>query len=114
MEALAAILSGINTVLNTIAMTKILPLFNNGGIVPHAAGGYVVGGTHYSNDVTPIMANAGEVVLNRAQVGNLASQIQGMGSMQLEAVIEGEDIRLALQNGDRRRGRGEYVTSKSR
>lgn len=114
MSAVSAILGGINAVLITIAMTKILPLFNNGGIVPHAAGGYVVGGTHYSNDVTPIMANAGEVVLSRAQVGNLSSQLQGMGSMQLEAVIEGEDIRLALQNGDRRRGRGEYVTSKSR
>lgn len=120
-QAISAILTGISSavmLISALTAVKSTPVVGaflaNGGIVPHAADGYVVGGTHYSNDVTPIMANAGEVVLSRAQVGNLSSQLQGMGSMQLEAVIEGEDIRLALQNGDRRRGRGEYVTSKSR
>lgn len=122
-QGVSTILTGISMILSLIQVdTKIAATasvadsiipFKNGGIVPHAAGGYVAG-NHYSGDVTPIMANAGEVVLNRAQVGNLASQLQGMGNVHLEAVIEGEDIRLALQNGDRRRGRGEYVTTKSR
>ena len=92
-----------------------LGLFKNGGIVPHAAGG-TVAGTHYSGDVTPILANAGEVVLNRAQVGNLASSLQGGGmqNMQLSAVITGEQLRLVLNNNGRRTGRGEYVTTNFR
>ena len=92
-----------------------LGIFKNGGIVPHAAGG-TVAGTHYSGDVTPILANAGEVVLNRAQVGNLASSLQGGGmqNMQLSAVITGEQLRLVLNNNGRRTGRGEYVTTNFR
>ena len=60
--------------------------------------------------------NAGEVVLNRAQVGNLASQLQGAGmqSMQLSAIITGEQLRLVLNNNGRRTGRGEYVTTNFR
>ena len=121
MQAVQTILSGISSIvmiIQLLTMKNSIPIIGrlaNGGIIPHAEGGYFVPGTSYSGDVTPIMANAGELVLNRAQQGNLASQLQGgMGNMHLEAVIEGEDIRLALQNGDRRRGRGEYVTSKTR
>ncbi|MBP3512676.1 MAG: hypothetical protein J6K19_11635, partial [Prevotella sp.] len=80
----------------------------------HAAGGTVVGNT-YSGDQIPAMLNAGEVVLNQAQAGNLASQLQGnSGQMQLETTITGEQIRLVLNNNSRRRGKGEYVTSKKR
>ena len=95
---------------------SFLGIFARGGIVPHAASGFggTVGGTHYSGDVTPILANAGEVVLNRAQAGVLASDLEGnnMQNLRLEATIKGEDIRLSLNNNGRRRGRGEYVTSK--
>lgn len=92
--------------------SSVLP-FANGGVV-HAAGGIVAGNT-YSGDQIPAMLNAGEVVLNRAQAGNLASQLQGNGGqMQLETVITGEQIRLVLNNNSRRRGKGEYVTSKIR
>ena len=95
--------------------TSWLP-FANGGIVPHAANGYFVGGHNYSGDVTPVMANAGELILNRAEQGNLASQLEGGASqnLKLDAVITGEDIRLVLNNNSRRRGKGEYVTSKKR
>jgi hypothetical protein len=53
-------------------------------------------------------------VLNKAQQGNLASQLEGCGmqNLNLEAVIRGEDIRLALNNNGRRTGRGEYVQSR--
>ena len=94
-----------------------LGIFKNGGIVPHAQNGLnVVGGTHYSGDVTPILANAGEVVLNRSQVSNLASALQGGGmqNMNLDAVITGEQIRLVLNNNGRRTGRGEYVQTNRR
>jgi len=87
--------------------------FSNGGVV-HAAGGIVAGNT-FSGDQIPAMLNAGEVVLNRAQAGNLASQLGGnSGQMQLETTITGEQIRLVLNNNSRRRGKGEYVTSKIR
>ena len=86
---------------------------NRGGVVPHAAVGYLLQGNHYSNDMTPIMANAGELVLNKAQQGNLASQLEGGGlqNLNLSAIITGEQIRLVLNNNGRRTGRGEYVTT---
>jgi hypothetical protein len=59
---------------NTIA--SIIP-FAHGGIVPHAANGYYVPGTHASGDVTPILANAGELVLNKSSQNNLANELKG-------------------------------------
>ena len=52
-----------------------LNIFQRGGVVPHAANGYFVPGTHYSGDVTPIMANAGELVLNTSSQQQLAADI---------------------------------------
>jgi len=59
---------------NTVA--SIIP-FAHGGIVPHAANGYYVPGTHASGDVTPILANAGELVLNKSSQNNLANELNG-------------------------------------
>ena len=63
--------------------------------------------------MVPAMLNSGEVVLNAAQAANLSSILQsGAGeNLNLTATISGEQIRLALNNNSRRRGRGEYVTS---
>jgi len=100
-----------------LSFSKAMPRrFASGGTVPHAANGYFIGGSHFSGDVTPIMANAGELVLNKAQQGNLASQLQGGGmqNLNLTATIKGEQIRLALNNNGRRTGRGEYVQSNKR
>ena len=99
-----------------LSFSKAMPKFATGGTIPHANSGYFVGGTHFSGDVTPIMANAGELVLNKAQQGNLASQLQGSGmqNLNLTATIKGEQIRLALNNNGRRTGRGEYVQSSNR
>ena len=93
--------------------TSWLP-WANGGVV-HAAGGYV-GGNNYSGDMVPALLNSGELVLNRAQQGNLASQLENGASqnMKLDAVITGEQIRMVLNNNGRRTGRGEYVTSNRR
>lgn len=127
-RSVTGVLNGILTVVmgieSIITVGQFLGIFHNGGIVPgfanggtisHAANGYFVGGTHYSGDVTPIMANAGELVLNKAQQGNLASQLQGSGlsALNLTATIKGEQIRLALNNNGRRTGRGEYVQSRN-
>lgn len=137
-NGLMTVIEGVNTIIgvtqaaeltaNTAAMvaltsalwantaTSFFPGLARGGIVPHAANGYFVPGTHYSNDVTPIMANAGELVLNRAQQGNLAAQLGGGGlqDLNISAIITGEQIRLVLNNNGRRTGRGEYVTTNFR
>lgn len=102
----------------TVAMwanvaTGIIPGLKTGGIA-HAAQGFVPG-NNYSDNV-PLMVSSGELILNRAQQGNLASQLEGgagLGELNLSAVIRGEQIRLVLNNNGRRTGRGEYVQSKS-
>ena len=68
----------------------------------HSATGYATGGmiegNTYSGDQIPAMLNAGEVVLNRAQQGNLASQLEGGGmrNMNLSGRIRGTDIILSV------------------
>ena len=80
-----------------------------------AEGGIVRGNT-FSGDQIPAFLNAGEVVLNRAQQGVIADALGGGRApvIQIEGVIDGETIRLAQRNNNRRTGRGEYVTTKTR
>lgn len=113
MQVISTILTGINTVVMTIAALSVIP-FARGGIA-HAASGILVG-HHYSGDMVPALLNDGELILNRSQQGNVASALRnnGLAGMQLEATLDGEEIRLAIRNGDRRRGRGEYAYSKTR
>lgn len=113
-QAVCTILTGISAIITAIqaivAADAIIP-FARGGVV-HAANGYVTG-NHYSGDQVPALLNAGELVLNRSQVGNLASQLNdARGGGQLEAVITGEQLRLVLNNNGRRTGRGEVLTTK--
>ena len=113
-QAVCTILTGISAIITAIqaivAADAIIP-FARGGVV-HAANGYVTG-NHYSGDLVPAMLNSGELVLNRAQQGNLASQLNdARGGGQLEAVITGEQLRLVLNNNGRRTGRGEVLTTK--
>ena len=93
----------------------------------HSSTGYAEGGmikgNSYSGDNLMAMGpngsliglNAGEIVLNRSQQSNLASQLQGGGmqNLNLTATVQGEQIRLALNNNGRRTGRGEYVQSRN-
>ncbi len=91
----------------------------------HSATGYaeggIVKGNHYSCDMIPanggsIGLNAGEVVLNRAQSGVLASQLEGSAggfrNGQIVGRIEGEKIVLVANRYFRRTGQGEIVTWK--
>lgn len=129
-QMISGIVSSILTlvgVISALTSVKSVPIFGwllaQGGIAGglggrhpiHAAGGTVVGNT-YSGDQIPAMLNAGEVVLNRAQQGNIASQLENGASqnLKLDAVITGEQIRMVLNNNGRRTGRGEYVTSNRR
>ena len=79
--------------------------FNNGGIV-HAANGFVVPGNSFSGDNVPALLDSGELILNRAQQHNLASQLTygRNGSQESEVLISSENIRIILKNGSSRRG----------
>ena len=108
-------ITGIVSAIQTLSTVKLFG-FAGGGIVPHAANGYYVPGNHYSGDVTPILANAGELVLSRSQQNALAGQLQnsGLSGLQLEAVVRGEDLRFIINSNGRRTGRGEIVTTNFR
>ena len=65
------------------------------------AEGGIVGGNSYSGDNIyggGAMVNSGELVLNKAQQGNLASQLQGNGinGMNISGRIKGTDIILSI------------------
>jgi hypothetical protein len=104
-------------VANTAALTvnstvSAIPIFANGGIVPHAANGYFVPGNSFSGDTTPIMANAGELVLNESQQGVLASRLSDVGGMRnihFTGHLEGENIALSVDRWGKRTGKGELA-----
>ena len=76
----------------------------------YAEGGMVNGST-YSGDQIPIMANAGEVVLTKAQQGNLASQLQNNNAGgYTPSHVSGEQIWIALNAYTKRTGKGELIT----
>ena len=108
-------------VANTAALTfnsatNAIPFFAHGGIVPHAANGYFVPGNSFSGDTTPIMANAGELVLNESQQGVLASRLSDVGGMrniQIAGRLEGETIALVVDRFGKRTGKGELAFFKN-
>jgi hypothetical protein len=112
-------------VLNTIvaivgaiqAMQEIgtfLGLFANGGVARAANG--IVPGRSFSGDNIPALLNSGETVLTRAQSSNLMSALNngGLGNLQLETILYGEDIKIAINNSGRRDRSGTIVTSNMR
>lgn len=107
---LAAIAAGVAAVVAALALIKS---FANGGIV-HAATGSTVPGNHFSGDLVPAMVNSGELILNRAQQGNLAAQLdsQQRDIAAAQPYIDGETIYLGLSNFARRSGMGELVFSR--
>ena len=118
LQSIIGIVNGITTILTAIeaiqAADTLIP-FRRGGIVPHAAGGYRVPGNDYA-DMTPIMVSSGEVILNKAQQGNLLSQMQQARESdhgEIVARLSGEDILLVANRHLRRTGKGELVTWKS-
>lgn len=123
LSGISTIISGITSILslilvaqntnNTVSLIDALVPFARGGIVPHAQNGLaVVPGNHYSGDVTPILANAGEVVLNHSQVQTLASNLQGQngGGINIIGELQGEKIVLVANRFLKRSGQGELVT----
>ena len=103
---LAFAASGIATMISTITAIKSATAgsFAGGGVVP---------GSSFSGDNTIIAANAGEVVLNRAQQTNLASQLEAgslPNNLHLSTEISGTNLRVVMDNDNRSKGgsRGAY------
>ena len=91
----------------------LLGIFSHGGVVK-AASGYTVPGRRFSGDMIPARLNAGELVLNQAQAGIIASALQDRdfsGGMGGQPYTNGENIILGINNTYKRKGMGEIVTT---
>ena len=116
--AQTTVLNGELTVLNSLLPELIAAAaipFQLGGVV-HAAQGFsgTVPGMSYSGDNIPIMANAGEVVLTRAQAGVIADAVSGGdgGGGVLYTEVSGDALRIILDRSSRKRSKGKYMTTK--
>lgn len=103
---IAAAASGTAVMISTITAIKSATAGS------YAEGGVVRGGA-FAGDAVPIMANAGEVVLNAAQQQNLAGQLQprDMGG-ERQPYTNGETIWLGVSNYLKKNGKGEIVTTR--
>ena len=104
-------ISSIVSVIQAVTTAQSVKFWATGGVV-HAANGYFVPG-NYGYDAVPSMLTSGELVLNRAQQGNLASQLTEGGGQRMgtaRASVSGEQIWIALNNFTKASGRGELVT----
>ena len=101
-------LGALTTAIGTNTATNFIPFFAHGGLAGRAANGFV-GGNNYSGDMLPIAVNSGELILNRAQQGNLASQLSGVGLSSIEVYgrVSGEDIILSSRRRNNRMVRSE-------
>ena len=102
---IAAIAGGLGTMISTIAAIHSATGYAEGGIVK---------GNSYSGDNLwgGAYVNAGELVLNRAQQGALASQLEGASeSGSMKPYTTGEYIYLGVKNHLSRSGQGEIVTT---
>jgi hypothetical protein len=102
---IAGAAAGTATMIATIASIKQATSgFAAGGIIP---------GSHYSGDMQLARVNSGELILNQAQQGVLASRLQNdnaLSNLHLQATLSGENIRIALTNNMRRSGSGENIS----
>lgn len=124
LQGITSILMAIQTIVGAIeaisAIDSLIP-FAGGGIIK-AATGTIVGNSYSGDNMRGIGPggqlyglNAGEVVLNRSQVNNLASALTGNGDgggVYSTPYVQGEMIFLGVNNYLKRSGRGEIVTSK--
>ena len=117
---IAAAAASTISMVQTISSIHSATGYKNGGVVKGYAsggmadgmGGGMITGTTYSNDQIPIMANAGEVILNKAQQASVAGQLQGSGlrGMSLKTKVKGTELLVWLDNSLAQSGRGELMT----
>ena len=106
---IAAATAGVATMVSTIAAIKSATSgsYASGGIIP---------GNSFSGDNLTANVNSGELILNRAQQGAIAGQLQGAAqqTVMVEGRISGKDILLSANNTNRAAGgsRGFYTKVK--
>lgn len=112
MTGVLAIITVMNVKQTAQTAMSFIPFYAHGGLV-HAATGYVVPGNDHA-DRTLIAASSGELILNRAQQGVIASQLENGngGGMRVVGEIQGEKIVLVANRFLKRSGQGELVTWK--
>ena len=105
---IAAAAAGTSTMISVISAIHSATGYANGGVID---GQFT--GTTYSSDQIPVMVNAGETILTRAQAGNIASQLtdtRSTATPHLVAEVSGEQINFVLKNRNLRwGGSGENV-----
>ena len=115
----AAMLS-LTTAIGINSAVSAIPFFSNGGTIGMAAGGMVIPGNSHSGDRLrlPVVGggmigvNSGEVILNQAQAGVLASALSNRGDYTpVQPYVDGEKIFLGMNNTSKRMGQGEIVTT---
>jgi hypothetical protein len=115
-QSVIGILQGITTILTAIQTINSIKFWAGGGVV-HANSGLLVPGNHFSGDMVPSMINSGELILNKAQQGNLASQllsasmINGGGGGGHD-YVSGQNIFLGTNNYLKGSGQGQLVTTR--
>ena len=111
-----------NTATNFLPFANggIVPAFAHGGLIGRAAAGMMIPGNSMSGDRLRmpvdggrgmIGVNSGELILNRAQQGVIAQELEGGGfdNLQLDARVSAEDIIFILNNNGNRRGYGDFI-----
>ena len=92
-------ITAIGAIGSMIAAFASIPKFANGGVIP---------GNMFSGDRVPVLANSGEMILNRSQQNNLFSMIQsGLGGRDggrqvVEFEIKYDKLVGVLRNGERK------------
>ena len=112
----AALATTISTVHSLTGYQKggMVKGYAGGGSIASGVGGGAITGTTYSNDQIPIMANAGEVILNKAQQATLAQNIQNGGSnLRVTGVLQGTNLLMCIENTLISQGKGQIATWKS-
>lgn len=83
--------------MSVMAALASAPKYATGGLVP---------GNSYTGDKVPVLANSGELILNKAQQSSIASQLYSSnGGGDGRVTIEGEQMYITLTNYMRRTGK---------
>jgi hypothetical protein len=106
--------TGLATMMTSInAIKQATAGFAGGGIYD---GGGFVPGNRYSGDLIPanggtVGLNSGELILNRAQQGVIAQELEGgsFDNLQLDTRVTAEEIIFILNNNGNRRGYGDFI-----
>ena len=111
---IAATAAGLATMVSTISSIHAATKYAEGGMIKgnSYSGDNILGVNNSTGELVGL--NAGEIVLNRAQQGNLLSQGSGgVFNGQIVGMIEGENIVLVANRYFKRSGQGEIVTWKN-